>query len=241
MLYVEFSEEARSAATADIDMLSIITPVWTREMRAAAGDCFVQVGPLYGELATTEDYLRAAHQAMSIGGACVYCAASLTTVRALADEGIPVIFHVGLIPSKATRTGGFKPAGKTAGQAVEVWNHVKALEETGAFGTELEVAPDRVAAEISKPTSLIMLGMGAGPHVDAQYLFAEHVLGYTRVHKPRHAKTYRDIASEYARRQDERVAAFSEFKADVASGIYPAPEHVVGIEDSESEEFLARI
>ncbi len=26
---------------------------------------------------------------------------------------------------------------------------------------------------------MIMLGMGAGPHADAQYLFAEDVLGHT--------------------------------------------------------------
>ena len=126
MLYVDTVDEARAAAEAGIDMLSIIDPVWTPEMREAAGDCFVQVGLLYGEVVTAEDYLRAAHKAIIIGGDCVYCAASLGTIKALADEGIPVVSHVGLIPSKCTWTGGFKAVGKTADQALSVWKDVQA-------------------------------------------------------------------------------------------------------------------
>ncbi|WP_343079537.1 3-methyl-2-oxobutanoate hydroxymethyltransferase [Ostreiculturibacter nitratireducens] len=241
MLYVETLDEARAAAAAGIDMLSIIDPVWTPEMREAAGDCFVQVGLLYGELCTYEDYLRAAHRAIRIGGDCVYCAASLDTIRKLAAEGIPVVSHVGLIPSKATWTGGFKAVGKTADSAMSVFEHVKALEAAGAFGAELEVVPDRVAAEISKRTSLVMLGMGAGPGADAQYLFAEDVLGCTRGHRPRHAKVYRDFQAEYDRLQAERIAAFSEFNADVASGAYPEQGHVVPIADHEFEAFMRRL
>ena len=161
------------------------------------------------------------------------------TIRALAADGIPVVSHVGLIPSKATWTGGFKAVGKTADSALSVWRHVRQLEEAGAFGAELEVVPDRVAAEISRRTPLVMLGMGAGSGADAQYLFAEDVLGCTRGHRPRHARTYRNFAAEYVRLQAERVAAFAEFRADVESGAYPAAEHVVPIEDAEFAAFLA--
>ncbi|MGB5559649.1 MAG: 3-methyl-2-oxobutanoate hydroxymethyltransferase [Paracoccaceae bacterium] len=238
MLFVDTPEEAAAAAAAGIDMLSIIDPVWTPGMREAAGDCFVQVGLLYGQLVTAEDYLRAAHRVMQTGADCVYCASSLATIRALCDDGIPVVGHVGLIPSKCTWTGGFRAVGKTADQALAVWHHVRALEAAGAFGAELEVVPDRVGAEISKRTSLIMLGMGAGPHADAQYLFAEDVLGYTRGHKPRHAKTYRNFRAEYDRLQAERIAAFREFRADVGSGAYPEAGHSVAIADNEYKAFL---
>lgn len=239
MLYVETLDEARAAHAAGIDMLSIIDPLWTPEMREAAGNCFVQVGLLYGELVTVEDYQRAAHRAIRIGGDCVYCASSLETVRALAADGIPVVGHVGLVPSKSTWTGGFRAVGKTADSALAVWSQVRALEAAGAFGAELEVVPDRVAAAISADTSLIMLGMGAGRHADAQYLFAEDVLGCTRGHKPRHAKTYRDFAREYARLQAERTAAFAEFRQDVETGAYPAADHLVSIDDDEYAAFLA--
>ena len=239
MLFVDTPEEAAAAAAAGIDMLSIIDPVWTPEMREAAGDCFVQVGLLYGQLVTQEDYLRAAHRVMQIGGDCVYCASSFGTIKAIADDGIPVVSHVGLIPSKATWTGGFKAVGKIAQSAMQVYEHVRALEEIGVFGAELEVVPDRVALEISKRTNLVLLGMGAGPYADAQYLFAEDVLGYTRGHKPRHAKTYRDFRSEMDRLQAERIAAFAEFKTDVDTGAYPAADHSVTMKDDEYQTFLS--
>lgn len=239
MLFVETPEEARAAAAAGIDMLSIIDPLWTPEMREAAGNCFVQVGLLYGELVTAEDYLRAAFRAMNIGGDCVYCSAAPDIQKALCDNGIPVVAHVGLIPSQCTWTGGFKAVGKTADSARAVWDHVKRLEEIGCFGAELEVVPDRVAEVIAKNTPLLMLGMGAGAHADAQYLFAEDVLGHGTNKTPRHAKTYRNFAGEFARLQQERIAAFAEFKADVASGAYPANEHVVPIADDEFAAFEA--
>jgi 3-methyl-2-oxobutanoate hydroxymethyltransferase len=241
MLYVDTPAEAAAAATAGIDMLSIIDPIWNDEMREAAGDCFVQVGLLYGELVTQEDYQRAAHRAMKVGGDCVYCASSMGTIKAIADDGIPVVSHVGLIPSKATWTGGFKAVGKTAQSALHVFNHVKQLEEIGCFGAELEVVPDRVAKEIAERTNLVLLGMGAGPYADAQYLFAADVLGYTQGHKPRHAKTYRNFKTELERLQLERIAAFHEFKADVDGRVYPGPEHTVKITDAELERFVASL
>jgi len=237
MLFVDTPDEAAAANAAGIDILSIIDPIWTPAMREAAGDCFVQVGLLYGPLCTYEDYLRAAHKAVMVGGDACYCAASNDTIGKLAAEGIPIIGHVGLVPSKATWTGGFKAVGKTAESAIAVYRHVKLLEAAGAIGAELEVVPDKVATEISKRTSLIMLSMGAGPGGDAQYLFAEDVLGYTRGHKPRHAKQYRNFRAEYERLQRERIAAFKDFKADVDSGAYPAPEHLVPIAPQEFEAF----
>jgi 3-methyl-2-oxobutanoate hydroxymethyltransferase len=241
MLFVETLDEARAADAAGIDMLSIIDTLWTPQMRQAAGNCFVQVGLIYGELCTAEDYLRAAHRVMMLGADCIYCAAGLGTVKIMADEGIPVVSHVGLVPSKCTWTGGYKAVGKTAESARAVWDQVQALEAVGCFGAELEVVPDRLGAWITQNTSMIMLGMGAGPGADAQYLFTEDVLGHGQNHKPRHGKTYRNFAAEFARLQDERIAAFKEFIDDVQSGAYPATEHLVPIEDNEFEAFLSQL
>ena len=241
MLYVDNLDEGRAASAAGIDMLSVAETMWTPEMREAVGDCFVQVGLVYGERCTYEDYIRAAHQAIRLGGDCVYTSASTEIIRRLAAEGIPVVSHVGLIPAKCTWTGGFVAVGKTADSAIKVYEDTKELEEAGAFAAELEVVPDRVAAEISKRTSMLMLSMGAGAGGDAQYLFAEDVLGYTRAHRPRHAKVYRDFQAEYDRLQKERIAAFKEYAADVETGAYPAAEHLVPIADDEFDAFLGRL
>lgn len=241
MLYVETLEEARAAAAAGIDMLSIVETFWTPEMRQAAGDCFVQVGLLYGQHCTAEDYLRAAHKGLQVGGDSFYCAGSFDTIARLAAEGIPVIGHAGLVPSRATWTGGFKAVGKTAETALRLFDDLRRFEDAGAIGVELEVVPDRVAAEIARRSPLLLLGMGAGPHADAQYLFAEDVLGCTCGHKPRHARSYADFATEYDRLQQMRIEAFSAFRAEVESGAYPAPQHVVPIADEEFDRLLAAL
>lgn len=241
MLYVTTLEEAAAADAAGIHMLSIESRFFTPEMRAAAGRCFVQIGlPFgpYGGLATAEDYLRVAFKYTAMGGDCFYCAASLDIQKVLCDNHIPVVAHVGLIPSYITWTG-WRAVGKTATEARAVWDLVKQLESIGCFGAELEVVPDRLGAMISANTPMIMLGMGAGAGADAQYLFAEDVLGQTDGHKPRHAKTYRNFAAEYARLQAERIAAFREFIADVNTGAYPQPQHNVPMQDAEFDTFKA--
>jgi len=244
MLYVTTLDEAAAAAAAGIHMLSIEGRFFTPEMRAAAGSCFVQVGLPYGpfgHLINADDYLREAFKQMRTGADCLYCAASLDIQKVLCDNAVPVVAHVGLIPSQCTWTGGFKAVGKTAASARKVWEHVQRLEAIGCFGAELEVVPDRVSAFISQNTTLIMLGMGAGPHADAQYLFSEDVLGHTAGHKPRHGKTYRNFAAEFQRLQQERIAAFKAFMADVDAAVYPAPEHCVPISDAEFASFISQL
>lgn len=238
MLRVVTLEEAAAADQAGIDLLSVPPSLLGPAFREAAPSCFTFPGLEYGDFVTAEEYMRAAFQALKAGGDAVYCAAGLSTVRRMREEGIPVCGHVGLIPSKATWTGGFRAVGKTASSALEIWRQVRALEEAGAFAAEIEVVPGEVAGAISQRTSMLMLSMGAGTGCDAQYLFAEDVLGANTAHCPRHAKVYRNFAAEHDRLQRERIAAFGEFAADVRSGAYPERQHLVGIERDELEAFL---
>lgn len=245
MLYVATPEEAAAAAAAGIHMLSIEGKVFDAEMREAAGDCFVQVGLPYGgwgrfegrPLATAEDYLRAAFHYSALGGDCYYCSASYDIQKTLADNYVPVVAHVGLIPSYITWTG-WRAVGKKAAEALYLWNHVQKLEQIGVFGVELEVVPDRVGKFLSENSSMIMLGMGAGKWADAQYLFTEDICGYGVNHKPRHGKVYAELGPKLKALQDARIAAMKAFKADVDAGGYPGPEHSVPIKDDEFDEFL---
>src|SRR5690606_35673978 len=118
------------------------------------------------------------------------------TVEYLAREYIPVVGHVGLVPARATWTGGFRAVGKTAEEALRLYREVKAYESAGAFAVEIEVVPAEVASEISKRVGILLWSMGAGAGCDAQYLFANDILGYTEGHIPRHSKVYRDFRAE---------------------------------------------
>lgn len=241
-LRVETLEEAAAASLADIDMLSVPPELLEQPgFRDACPRPFV-VGALEpGAYITEEDYLRVAFRLLKAGANAVYCGASLGIVRRLRDEGIPVVGHVGLIPSRRTWTGGFKAVGKTAHSALNIWRATKALEEAGAFAVEIEVVPPQVAAAISEKTTLLMISMGAGAGCDAQYLFATDVLGCHDGHYPRHSKVYRNFSTEYRRLQGERVSAFREYAADVASGVYPADNHLVAIEPEELRLFLTEL
>ncbi len=68
-------------------------------------------------------------------------------------------------------TGGFKAVGKTAAEALQLFEQIKSYEDAGAIAVELEVVPVEVATELSKRTSLLVWSMGAGAGCDAQYLF----------------------------------------------------------------------
>ena len=239
--YVDSVAECAAAEEAGIDIITVQDSLMGADYRDAAPTAFMVVGLEYGMYATTDDYLRAGFDAMLAGGDAVWSAAILETIARMRDEGIPVVSHVGLIPPKRTWTGGFKAVGKTAQTALEVYRATKALEEAGAFAAEIEVVPSAVASEISTRTSMLMISMGSGTGCDAQYLFATDILGTNRGHVPRHAKQYRDLAAEEDRLQAERVAAFSEYIADIESGAFPTHDRLVGIEPAEFDGFMAAL
>lgn len=237
-LSITTPEQAAAAEAAGIDVLSAsYYPEKMAAMRAAAPSPFFVYSLPHGPSVTAEDELRTAFDARDLGADACYCSMRMPVVELLASEGIPVIGHVGLVPVQKTWSGGLKPVGKTADEAMTVWKKVKAYEDAGAVGLEMELVPARVAAEISKRTKLIIFSMGSGSNCDGQFLFACDVLGETDGHIPRHAKTYDDFKSHYLMLQERRVLAFGAYRDDVVSGAYPQQNHEVKISDSEFEEF----
>ena len=231
-------DEAAAAEAAGIDIASVPDDVlFDPSYRDAAPSIFSMTGRTHLEAGTPDDYLRWAANAMNRGADAIYCSGSFDTVEYLANEYIPVVGHVGLCPARATWTGGFRAVGKTAESALKLMRDVQDYEQAGAFAVEIEVVPVEVANEITKRTEILLWSMGAGAGCDAQYLFANDILGYTEGHMPRHSKVYRNFAAEYARLQNERIAAFSEFAADVANGTYPEGKHLVGMDANEIEAF----
>lgn len=242
MLRVVTLEEAEAAEQAGIDIVSIPPALMLDpRYRDAAPSLFSMPGENFYEIGTGDDFVRWAFQMVKASADAVYCSASTATIKRMADEAIPVIGHVGLIPSRRTWTGGWKAVGKTAESALAMMDQVRALEAAGAFGAEIEVVPVEVAEAISRRTSLFMISMGSGGGCDAQYLFAEDVLGAQRGRVPRHSKVYRNFAAEYERLQQERIAAFSEFVADVKDRSFPEERHVVRMGAAEWAAFEARI
>ncbi|MEZ4870623.1 MAG: 3-methyl-2-oxobutanoate hydroxymethyltransferase [Caldilineaceae bacterium] len=231
-------EEAAACEAAGIDLIITGLGGRVKEIRDAAPNTFLTLGLRYGDCASGEEAIRAGFKALDAGADAVYACMSTEFIAGMAREGIPVVGHVGLIPQKRTWTGGFRAVGKTAEQALWVYQHTRAHEEAGAIGVEMEVVPHQIAAEITKRVKLLVISMGSGPDCDAQYLFAMDILGSHRNHIPRHAKVYRDFYSEQQRLQQERIAAFKEYAEDVQSRAFPGTGNIVEAQDEEYAKFL---
>jgi 3-methyl-2-oxobutanoate hydroxymethyltransferase len=228
MMRTETWDELAAAEAAGIDMVSVPPEMMVdQRFRDVAPSLFAVPGMNYFEGGNTDFFIDWSFKMLKAGADAVYCSASLQTVKRLAEESVPVIGHVGLIPSKSTWTGGFKAVGKTATSAMQVYELVKRYEDVGAFGVEIEVVPPAVTAEIAKHTNLFLVSMGGGKGGDCQYLFGCDVLGYNTGKVPRHAKKYADLAAEYAKIQDIRIGAFKSFVNEVQSGSWPTTEYIV--------------
>jgi 3-methyl-2-oxobutanoate hydroxymethyltransferase len=238
MLRVETLDEAEAAAKAGVELLSVPPAmILDRRFREVAPDCFAFPGDNFYEIGDTQDFLRWAFPLYKHGADGFYCSGSLATIRAMADHGLPVCGHVGLIPSKRTWTGGFKAVGKTLETAQLVWQQVRAAEAAGAFAVEIEVVPHSITRVIAEKTGLFLISMGAGAAGHAQYLFSDDVLGQNRGRIPRHAKVYADFAAEYDRLQALRIEAMGRFARDVHDGDYPAPQYLVDCDSEVVEAF----
>ena len=234
-------EQALAAAQAGMDMIGTAFRPESRHLPKATPETHFQFGLQWGDHACATEALRAAMQAMQCGAQSIYCAMSPQVVEVLAREGVPVIAHVGLVPPKATWTGGFRAVGKTREQALKLWQEVRDFESAGAFAVEMEVIPANLAAYITRRSSLLTISLGSGAGCDVQYLFSADILGENRGHFPRHAKAYRDFAGERDRLQSERVAAYREYIADIQNGAFPESRHLVAMKDDELEGFKAAL
>jgi len=136
-------------------------------------------------------------------------------VEELVAAGIPVMAHLGLTPQSVNAFGGYKVQGRGE-DGERLLRDAKALQSAGAFAVVLECVPAELAERVTASLEVPTIGIGAGPHCDAQVLVWQDMAGLS----PRTAKfvkRYADIAGVL------RDAATA-FAADVVGGSFPTPE-----------------
>ncbi len=205
----------------------------------AAPNSFLSGATPHG-LASPEEYIRVGFRALELGASSVYCSASPTMVEAMAREGIPVVGHLGMVPRHVTWTN-YRAIGKTVDEARELYRRMKELESAGAYAAELEVVPHQLASYLCRNTSMLLMSLGSGDGCDTQFLFSDDILGDYDERLPRHAKAYRNFLEENRRLQQERIAAFSEYVADVTEGRFPERTHLVEMKEERLREVIAAI
>jgi len=144
------------------------------------------------------------------------------TVARLTIAGIPVMGHLGLTPQSVHQLGGFKAQGKDISRARELLEDALALEEAGAFAIVLECVPSELARVITERLSIPTVGIGAGPHCDAEIQVVSDTLGWFSDFVPKHAK-------QYARLSEDAAAALSTYVRDVEAGVFPTEKESVAV------------
>lgn len=139
-------------------------------------------------------------------------------VRALTENGIPVLGHIGLTPQSIRAMGGYKVQGKLPAEAEALLADAEALDRAGVFAMVLECVPRDLAAKITASVSVPTIGIGAGPGCDGQVLVTHDLLGIVSSVAPSFVKRYADVGTTM-------LAAFTAYRDDVAAGRFPDIEH----------------
>lgn len=233
-IHVKSPEEAAAAEAAGVDLMSCSFDSPESQARlptlvAAAPKSFLSAATPHG-LASPEEAIRIGFRALELGASSVYCSASPFLIETMARERIPVVGHLGMVPRHVTWTG-YRAIGKTVEEALELYRRMKELENAGAYAAELEVVPHNLATFLCSRTRMLLMSLGSGNGCDTQFLFSDDILGDYGERLPRHAKAYRNFLEEQRRLQQERIAAFSEYIADVQADRFPERCHLVEMED----------
>jgi 3-methyl-2-oxobutanoate hydroxymethyltransferase len=143
---------------------------------------------------SNEDALRNAIRFVKEGGACSVKLEGgreqAERIRAITGAGIPVVGHIGVNP----QTAGLGPGFKMRTHRDRLIDDARSVEAAGAYAIVLEVVDHEISREITEMLSIPTIGIGSGPHCDAQVLVLHDILGMYP-HSPSFAKRYAEIGS----------------------------------------------
>lgn len=177
-----------------------------------------------------EEAIRNAGKFLAIAGCdCVKVEVDrrlVKTVEAMSSATIPVMAHLGLKPQSVHTVGGYKIQGRSAVDAIQLIEDAKMMESAGAVALLLEAVPGEVARIITERSTVPVIGIVAGPHVDGQVVVFHDMIGYGGGHPPRSVKQYAQAHAVF-------LSAFRAYAADVTKGAFPAKENSVAMEPKE--------
>lgn len=154
------------------------------------------------------------------------------TIAKITGAGIPVLAHIGLTPQRQNALGGFRVQGKTISSAVKFLEDALAVQEAGAFATVVEAVPAEVAELVTRKLSIPTIGIGAGNGCSGQVLVQVDMLGNFPPGRflPKFVKKFGNV-------WEESLKAIEQYKLEVKSRAYPAPEHTYPMSKEVFEEF----
>lgn len=194
----------------------------TRLVRRGCERAMVVADLPFMSYATVEQAMHSAARLMKEGGAHMVKleggAVMVETVRALAQRGVPVCAHLGLLPQSVHKLGGYRVQGRDSETAEAMLADALAMEQAGADLLVLECIPRQLARRISESLSIPVIGIGAGPDTDGQVLVLYDMLGITPGKRPSFSRDFLADTGSVA-------AAIVAYVRQVRSGTFPADAH----------------
>ena len=194
----------------------------TRAVRRGAPNTFTITAMPYGSYATKDLAVTNAVRMIKESGVDALKLQGgreiFDIIKAVADAGVPIMSHVGLIPHHVHKHGGFKMQGKTVTDALQIIDNAKAIEEAGAIGLEIEAVPYEVGQAVDDAIDIFTFSIGAGAAGTCQMLNGYDLIGAFDTFKPKFAKRYGNVA-------DVAIEAFQAYVIDVRSGAFPNEDH----------------
>ncbi len=145
---------------------------------------------------------------------------TIESIKLIAQNNIPIMAHVGLLPQKVRELGGYKYQGRTPSDAQLILQTAIAAQQAGAFSIVIEAVPARLANAITSSLKIPTIGIGASAACDGQVLVIDDLLGLNQEFKPKFVKNYANLAALSSQ-------AVAEFVKEVKQQKFPAKENIV--------------
>ncbi|MDX8413854.1 MAG: 3-methyl-2-oxobutanoate hydroxymethyltransferase [Mariprofundales bacterium] len=140
--------------------------------------------------------------------------AMVATVRFLAERGIAVVAHLGLLPQSIHCLGDYRRQATDAEGADRLLDDARAMADAGALAVVLESIPAELAAKVTAKLPIPTIGIGAGSDCDGQVLVWHDLLGLSPTNPP--------FAPAYCALQSQISAAVAQWCRDVRQHKFPA-------------------
>ena len=233
------ADELRACIAAGIDLL-VVWESQIEEVRRIAPHHFAGVGSTWAQFGSAQEIMDHAFDMMRKGGDIYYTLRSYDVMEMLANEGIPVQSHIGLIPTFSHYSGGLRGFGRNADEAMEIFRTLKRMEDVGVIAVEAECIAEDVLEAVNDKTSIVTFSLGSGKAGDVIMSFVADVCGEASEEEkpPKHAYAFGQVGRLHRQIHDERVAALGAFHKEVVASNFPYAETNISMHDGEREKFL---
>ena len=143
-------------------------------------------------LANSRRLVEAGAEAVKAEGGLEIC----ECVRAIVDDGIPFLGHLGMLPQRVNEEGGYRIKGRRPDERTTLLEDAPALADAGAFAIVLELVEPAVAAELTAALPVPTIGIGSGPDCDGQILVTTDLWATSPDYIPKHVQPNEAVITE---------------------------------------------